>query len=180
MLLVKMEASTHVCMASSTSEENIRGAGTFAALKVGMGVPFSPLQKNQSTTCSMSAVDSLECAVCRAFTYTWQASGCLSEAHMASSWRFLRSCAPCARRQLGSVQFPVSSNFLQRRSSGPPLRRLCLTAALGAASGILPLETASGTTAPPALASLREYVPRSECYAAVHSNSQPGIGKALF
>ena len=79
-------------------------------------------------------------------------------AHMASSCRLVRSSSPCTRRQLGSVQFPVSWNFLQRRSSGPPLRRLCLTAALGAAIGILPLETARGTTAPPALASLHECV----------------------
>lgn len=65
------------------------------------------------------------------------------------------------------MQFPVSWNFLQRRSSGPPLRRLCFAAALGAASGILPLETARGTTAPPALASLHESTRRVTvcCYA---------------
>ena len=159
-------------MASNVSEENMRGAGALAALKVGMDGLFSPLQMKNSVGLEACVLLPSWDVFYAGYTGPWLNAMCLSEAHVASSWRLLRSSAPCARRQLGSVQFPVSWNFLQRRSSGPPLRRLCLTAALGAASGILPLETARGTTAPPTLASLRENVPKSQCYAAVHSNSR--------
>ncbi len=53
----RREASTHVCIASSICEENSRGAGTLAALKVGMFCLFPPLHTKilEYKHCNVSA-----------------------------------------------------------------------------------------------------------------------------
>ena len=119
----------HCLIASRASAEKILGAGAVAALNTNAGAFFSPLHREfhvadsfkgiaiSKLPISLQADAALEVAQCANVVLNITQIGLLievgwlssdSSTDLAAIWRCFRSSAPCARLQLGSVQFPVS------------------------------------------------------------------------
>ena len=144
------EAMAHVCMDSRTSGENVRGAGTAAALKVGFGAVHSPLHAPQQLihcASSITAVSDSIGTILSTLCDTRESHSSMKAVTMlcmlSSLWKFQKVQGPCfvlaslqlicamCKAAIGVKAVPCLLVLLAQAQLRAPLAALLLDCSLG-------------------------------------------------